>query len=473
MLMVHYMPWFQAKPFQGTWGWHWTMNHYNPDTFDGRGRRNVASHYYPLIGPYDSRDAVVDEYHALLMKVAGIDGAIVDWNGYSGLYDYPLISQGTTSIFNALSAASLRFAICYEDQSVGQLINNGWITPEQAVGQGQFDMTYIVDHWSNKPAYLTLDGKPVVLNFGPQYFYAESDWVSILSVFSAGAQFFPLNYRLGTVAAGAFPWPPMWLSSGGVLAPETLDQYLDDFHATAATWPSFVGCAVPGFHDIYQEAGVQPSYGYLDARAGLTFSETLNRALLAATPIVQLVTWNDFGEGTNIEPTLEYGYQYLEHVQEIARSYRSLPYVAGDLTLPYSIYSLRKAHPADLAMRAQLNQAAAFIVAGDPGQARSILNGLLATVEPGSVPVSQLSVQVSPNPVVMTATVRFELPVSGEMRLDMFDASGRRIAQIASGYQEAGLHSFEWDAGRYPSGIYLVRLQVGSSVATRKVLLQR
>src|SRR5205085_10864071 len=83
-LMVHYMPVYQAKPYQGSWGWHWTMNHYNPDTFDGQGRRNIASHYYPLIGPYDSRDPDVVEYHVLLMKVAGIDGAIADWDGATG-----------------------------------------------------------------------------------------------------------------------------------------------------------------------------------------------------------------------------------------------------------------------------------------------------------------------------------------------------------------------------------------------------
>lgn len=30
-LMVHYMPWYQSQGFSGTWGWHWTMNHYHPD----------------------------------------------------------------------------------------------------------------------------------------------------------------------------------------------------------------------------------------------------------------------------------------------------------------------------------------------------------------------------------------------------------------------------------------------------------
>ena len=471
-LMVAYQPWFLAKPFQATWGWHWTMNHYNPDTFDGRGLRNIASHYYPLIGPYDSRDPDVCEYHALLMKVAGIDGAIVDWNGYSALYDYPTANIGTIDIFKALSTAGLSFAICYEDQSIAQQILNGLITPAQAVSQAQFDMNYVIDHWANKPAYLTLDGKPVLLNFGPQYFYAESDWTSILSVYSTGVQFFPLNDRLGTVAAGAFPWPPMWLSVGGVLAPETMDQYLDDFHASAASWPSVVSGAFPGFYDIYQEAGVQPSYGYLDARNGLTFSETLDRALASGAPVIQLVTWNDFGEGTNIEPSYEKQYQYLQHVQDVARGLHALPYAATDLTLPYSIYSLRKAHPGDVAVKALLNQAAGYVVAGDPAQARSILNGLLAGVEPGIAPGARLSVAVWPNPIAMKATVHFELPSAGDAQVDVFDTSGRRVAMLASAFHEAGPHSLEWDASRHASGIYLVRVAAGSKIATHKVFLQ-
>src|SRR3954469_23454004 len=80
-LLVHYMPWFVAQPYSPTWGWHWTMNHYNPDSMDGSGRREIASWYYPQIGPYDSLDPVVLEYHVLLMKLAGIDGVIVDWYG--------------------------------------------------------------------------------------------------------------------------------------------------------------------------------------------------------------------------------------------------------------------------------------------------------------------------------------------------------------------------------------------------------
>src|SRR5947208_313466 len=60
-VLVHYMPWYVAKPYSGSWGWHWTMNYYSPDTTNSLGQRQIASWYYPQIGPYDSADPVVLE----------------------------------------------------------------------------------------------------------------------------------------------------------------------------------------------------------------------------------------------------------------------------------------------------------------------------------------------------------------------------------------------------------------------------
>ena len=82
-IMVHYMPWFATKSYSrtiprpeyppgGHW-WHWEMGWINPENVDEEtGRRQIASHFYPLIGPYDSYDPDLMEYHVLLMKLAGI-----------------------------------------------------------------------------------------------------------------------------------------------------------------------------------------------------------------------------------------------------------------------------------------------------------------------------------------------------------------------------------------------------------------
>ena len=41
-IMVHYMPWYSSKPFSAQWGWHWTMNHFNPDKVTKGGGRGLA-----------------------------------------------------------------------------------------------------------------------------------------------------------------------------------------------------------------------------------------------------------------------------------------------------------------------------------------------------------------------------------------------------------------------------------------------
>src|ERR1017187_10349760 len=90
-VMVHYMPWFQTPYSLGgtSWGYHWTMNYFNPNVLTN-GNREIDSWYYPLIGPYDSIDPAVLEYHVLLMKLGGIDGVIVDWYGQDNYYDYQI-----------------------------------------------------------------------------------------------------------------------------------------------------------------------------------------------------------------------------------------------------------------------------------------------------------------------------------------------------------------------------------------------
>ncbi|HEX3601614.1 MAG TPA: hypothetical protein VHU84_15790, partial [Lacipirellulaceae bacterium] len=88
-IYMHYMPWFQTPSSLGgtggsNWGYHWKMNTQNPNIVDASGKRQIASHDYPMIGPYDSTDPNVLEYHMLLMKYSGVDGVMIDWYGQQG-----------------------------------------------------------------------------------------------------------------------------------------------------------------------------------------------------------------------------------------------------------------------------------------------------------------------------------------------------------------------------------------------------
>jgi hypothetical protein len=391
-VMVHYMPWFQAPNISGSWGYHWTYNTYFNPNLITNGQRQIASWYYPMIGPYDSLDPVVLEYHVLLMKLGGIDGVIVDWYGQDNYYDYGINNARTLAIFNYAQKAGLKASLCYEDATItaeiaGGLMNGIMVTSNTAVAHAQQTMQYVQSNYFADANYFRLNGEPVLLNFGPQYFKQNSQWVSIFSVLNATNQpaFFTEDNRLAA-GAGAFDWPPMSMSQpmGGsnVLSDATLQSYLSGFQTKAAAWPEFVSSAFPRFHDIYAQAGGS-SYGYLSDNNGITFQETLARAMTNASTVIQLVTWNDFGEGTIIEPTAQYGYRDLGVVQNFRRQYldSNFPYHTNDLALATRLYNLRRRFgTTSPVMSAEMDRAFSNIVSGNLTAAGLQLTGMETNV---------------------------------------------------------------------------------------------
>jgi hypothetical protein len=380
-LLVHYMPWFVAKPYSSVWGWHWTMNHYSPDVIDPNGQREIASWYYPLIGPYDSADPALLEYHVLLMKLAGIDGVIADWYGTDNFNDYATINQRTRALFDLTRRAGLAFSLCYEDQTIQQEINGNYLTAAGAIAHAQQTMLYAQTNFFTDPGFLRLSNAPVFFNFGPQYFKNSSDWTTIFSVLNPTNKpaFFTEDDRVNG-AIGAFNWPPMWMSGGGtnILSPAQLQTYLAAFDQKAAGWPAFVSSAFSRFHDIYAQAGVRASYGTLDDAQGATLTNTLARAMTNHSSIVQLVTWNDFGEGTMLEPTREYGYRDLGIIQNLRRQYLEpgFSYSTNDLPLAVRFYTLRKQYGNSPPISAELNRVFTNIVSGKLASAALQLTGI-------------------------------------------------------------------------------------------------
>jgi hypothetical protein len=125
----------------------------------------------------------------------------------------------------------------------------------------------------------------------------------------------------------------MWASVDGVLSAAALDNYLTNFYAASFSHEFPVASSFAAFHDIYAEAGVGESYGYLDPAGGDVFELTLARAAASQAQVIQLVTWNDYGEGTMLEPTVEFGFSRLVALQEFRRQQidPDFPYTEADL----------------------------------------------------------------------------------------------------------------------------------------------
>ena len=244
-------------------------------------------------------------------------------------------------------------------------------------------MLYLQSNFFADPSYLRLNGRPVLLNFGPQHFMMNSNWEDIFSVLGKPDRpaFFTEDNRL-PVGEGAFNWPPMWMSqapgTGGVLSDAALRSYLTEFDQKAGNWPAFISSAFPRFHDIYQGAGVRNYWGYLGDRRGETFRDTLSRGMTNASSFVQIVTWNDFGEGTMVEPTQEYGYQHLGIIQDCRRQYLEANFSrhTNDLTMALRFYNLRTQNLTNAGVSAVLDQIFTNIVTGKINAANQQLEQL-------------------------------------------------------------------------------------------------
>ena len=86
---------------------------------------------------------------------------------------------------------------------------------------------------------------------------------------------------------------------------------------------------------------------------------------------------------------------------------------------------------------------------------------------------SPLGLSVLPNPACSDATILFELPSEGVVGIGVYDLAGRLLETMVDGPMTPGEHSVVFVGGSLASGVYLVRLQSGSQVATSRVVLIR
>jgi hypothetical protein len=331
LILAHYMPWFTADPEKQSWGWHWTMNHFDPRVTQGD-RRQIASKYYPLIGPYDSADPATLQYHLLLMKLSGIDGVIVDWYGREEFRDYALLHRNTLALVDQVERLKMRLVICYEDQTIPFLVADGRISSNDSVRHAVSDLNWLASHWYSSPSYVHLNRLPVLLSFGDSGL-THPQWKQCLDQLDRPVAYFSEHTRREG-AIGAFDWP----------VPDLGVDRIEKFDSDSTTWPEMIPVAFPRFVDVYGEAGVSKGYPAIADNEGKTFRRTLHHAIQSRGKIIQIATWNDWGEGTNIEPSVEFSYRDLEVVQEERRSSFDPEFrpVADDLRLPLVLYQLRR-----------------------------------------------------------------------------------------------------------------------------------
>ena len=96
---------------------------------------------------------------------------------------------------------------------------------------------------------------------------------------------------------------------------------------------------------------------------------------------------------------------------------------------------------------------------------------LVDVKEPTKLPTKFSLSQNYPNPFNPSTTIKFALPQATKVSLRIYDAVGREVATLVNKEMNAGVHSVKWNASKMASGVYFYRLQAGSFVQTKKLML--
>ncbi len=76
-----------------------------------------------------------------------------------------------------------------------------------------------------------------------------------------------------------------------------------------------------------------------------------------------------------------------------------------------------------------------------------------------------------PNPFNPSTTISFAIEATGPVRLRLFDLRGQTVATLIDGELPAGAHSLVFSPTTLASGVYFYRLETGTFVETRRLLL--
>jgi hypothetical protein len=89
------------------------------------------------------------------------------------------------------------------------------------------------------------------------------------------------------------------------------------------------------------------------------------------------------------------------------------------------------------------------------------------------IPDRFILLQNHPNPFNPTTKIRFGLPQAAEVRVEVYNILGEKMATVWNGYLSSGYHSVDFNAANLPSGVYIYQLQAEGFVEVKRMILMK
>ncbi|MCG2760603.1 MAG: T9SS type A sorting domain-containing protein, partial [Candidatus Delongbacteria bacterium] len=96
-----------------------------------------------------------------------------------------------------------------------------------------------------------------------------------------------------------------------------------------------------------------------------------------------------------------------------------------------------------------------------------------ADIAESTIPTQHELFQNYPNPFNPITQIRFALAKATNVKLSVYNVSGQKVAELANGLRQAGVHSVDFDGSRFNSGVYYYTLDVDGKSLTQKMILMK
>ncbi|MGD0811998.1 MAG: glycoside hydrolase family 99-like domain-containing protein [Verrucomicrobiota bacterium] len=304
-VLAFYYGWYGNPATSGEWV-HWKE-------VDAPARKIGGVTHYPALGPYDSHDRKLIQQHCLWAKNAGLTGFIATWWRAGGFHD-----RGLPLLLDEAEKHGLSITVYLE---IAQNQDN-------AVK----DLLYILAHYGKHPAWLKVDGKPVVFIYERAVNQIKlTGWRRVIDEvnkkYRGGALFVgdQITQQAAKIFDGVHTYNPT-----SYIAGKTPEQIRAWAHAAYPDWVRIAGkdriaclTVIPGYDD--GKLGRPDPRPITDRYDGETCRVLLEEAVAANPDWILITSWNEWHEGSEVEPSVEYGDRSLKVVSEFAPRFSKLP----------------------------------------------------------------------------------------------------------------------------------------------------